>query len=58
MSLSDKEVVRELKEFISKRAKGLEFNKNNPRMNWKTAGQTELSNVLFKLDEVFGEDLI
>lgn len=41
--------VEELEDFIKQRAKTLELNKNNPRMNWKTAGTTELSNCLYQI---------
>lgn len=56
-----KEAVKELKDFTDKRAKFfIEMQKG--RMAGKTRPKyeeviTELSNVLFKLDEIFGEKL-
>lgn len=53
-----KEFIKQLKEFIVHRKDNLDFNEYNPRMNWKTAGQTELSNVLFTIDKLAGDKLI
>jgi hypothetical protein len=52
-----KEFIKRLKEFTNIRAKTLELNKNNPRMNWETSGTTELSNILFMIDKLAGERL-
>jgi len=53
-----KEFIRRLKDFVISRNKNIEINKNNPRINWKTIGTTELSNVLFEIDKLAGEKLI
>ena len=51
-----KEFIKRLKEFINRRAKGIELNKNNPRasIDWAII---ELSNVLYYLDKLAGDKL-
>jgi len=52
-----REFINNLKEFIISRKTTLELNKNNPSIDWKTTGTTELSNVLFQLDKLAGDKL-
>jgi hypothetical protein len=49
------EFVKLLEEFIERRAKTLSLNLNNPRIDWKLSGITELSNILYRIDELWGK---